>query len=67
MGLYAQARTDPMRTAYGQRAVCLPGRRIPESGGSLIGAWGRRGLNPGPAGSGSKPLLGIMQRFTLAA
>ncbi len=29
--------------------------------------WGRRGLNPGPAGSGSKPLRGIMQRFTLAA
>lgn len=35
--------------------------------GLLNEEWGRWGLNPGPAGSGSKPLRGIMQRFTLAA
>lgn len=33
----------------------------------LTSEWGRRGLNPGPAGPGSKPLRGIMPCFTLAA
>lgn len=38
-----------------------------EPNGLLNSEWGRSGLNRGPAGSGSKPLRGIMQRFTLAA